>query len=129
MAAFSCNICGQGFDFGECRCDSLPEPSLATKSHGFLSLMAEDIAKSFVSILRVTLGEESYAQVVALNRVELNPDVCHSGDFCDSNMVMDAAFREHGLDPCPDLEEGMSQESVDLWNDAWERAKRRMQEQ
>lgn len=131
MAAFSCNICGQGFDFGECRCDSMPEPLPAAQaplnSREILGLLTEDIAKAFVSILRKTVGEEDYKRIVDMNAVELNPDVCNSGDFCDSNMVMDAAFRQNGLDPCPDVEEGMSQASVDLWNSAWERAKQIMQ--
>jgi hypothetical protein len=38
-------------------------------------------------------------------------------------MVMDAAFREFGVDPLPDLEAGMSEEIVDLWNAAWDYAK------
>ncbi|URA06992.1 hypothetical protein P9A47_gp24 [Xanthomonas phage Elanor] len=83
----------------------------------------EDLANEFLRILKEVLGEEDYAKVVALNSVELNPDVCNSGDFCDSNMVMDAAFRTFGVDPCPDLEEGMTDEVCALWNTAWDRAK------
>ena len=53
----------------------------------------EALAEAFIRLLRETIGDEDYAKVVALNAAELNPDVCASGDFCDSNMVMDAAFK------------------------------------
>lgn len=92
----------------------------------------EQLAEAFVRILRKTLGEEDYAKVVALNAAELNPDVCASGDFCDSNMVMDAAFAEFAIDPSTfgveDEDDGMSQEVCDLWNTAWDRAKVLMQQ-
>lgn len=91
----------------------------------------EALAEAFIRILRETLGDETYAKVVALNAAELNPDVCASGDFCDSNMVMDAAFREFGIDPCEygrvDEDDGMPQEVCDLWNAAWDRGKELMQ--
>lgn len=127
MAAFSCNVCGQGFDFGDCRCDSLPDPQ---PSGGLPSV--EALAEAFVRLLRMNLGQDVYDTVVDLNSRELNPDVCHSGDFCDSNMVMDAAFGELGVDPSSygreDEDDGMPQEVCDLWNNAWDRAKVLMQE-
>jgi len=127
MAAFSCNICGRGFDFGDCSCDSLPdkEPTMAATTLP----EKEALAATFVRILRQTIGDEKYAKVVALNGVELNPDVCHSHDFCDANMVMDAAFHTFGVDPLEygyTEEDGMSQEVCDLWNAAWNRAKELM---
>ncbi|UIS24778.1 hypothetical protein AXL1_21 [Stenotrophomonas phage vB_SmaS-AXL_1] len=125
MAAFSCNVCGQGFDFGDCSCDSLPDPPRGLPGK-------EALALAFVRFLRETLGQDVYDTVVDLNSRELNPDVCHSGDFCDSNMVMDAAFGEFGIDPSTygrvDEDDGMPQEVCDLWNSAWDRAKEIMQE-
>ncbi len=129
MAAFSCNICGSGFDFGDCGCDSIPDKEPTDMTTNTLP-EKEALAKAFVRILRETLGDEDYAKVVALNAAELNPDVCASGDFCDSNMVMDAAFKEFGVDPLEygyTEEDGMSQEVCDLWNSAWDRGKELMQ--
>lgn len=130
MAAFSCNICGRGFDFGDCSCDSIPDKEPTNMTANTLP-EKEALAKAFVRILRETLGDEDYAKVVALNAAELNPDVCASGDFCDSNMVMDAAFKEFGVDQLEygyTEEDGMSQEVCDLWNRAWDRGKELMQE-
>lgn len=129
MAAFSCNICGRGFDLGGCSCDSLPdeEPTMAAVT---TLPEKEALAAAFVRILRQTIGEDKYAEVGALNGVELNPDVCHSHDFCDANMVMDAAFKEFGVDPLEygyTEEDGMSQEVCDLWNAAWDLGKELMQ--
>lgn len=129
MAAFSCNICGRGFDFGDCSCDSIPDKEPTNMTANTLP-EKEALARAFVRILRETLGDEDYAKVVALNAAELNPDVCASGDFCDSNMVMDAAFKEFGVDPLEygyTEEDGMSQEVCDLWNSAWDRGKELMQ--
>lgn len=128
MAAFSCNICGRGFDFGDCSCDSIPDKEPIMNDTKLPTV--EALAEAFVKQLRETLGDEDYAKVVALNAAELNPDVCASGDFCDSNMVMDAAFKEFGVDPLEygyTEEDGMSQEVCDLWNSAWDRGKELMQ--
>ena len=87
------------------------------------------LAGAFVKELREQLTAEQFAEVVALNGVELNPDVCHSHDFCDANMVMDAAFNTFGVDPLEygyTEEDGMSQEVCNLWNAAWNRAKELM---
>ncbi|ATS92241.1 hypothetical protein [Stenotrophomonas phage DLP4] len=123
MAAYSCNICGKGFDFGDCSCDSQPE-----KASRALPTV-EQVAIAFVRILRETVGEEDYAKIVVLNAAELNPDVCNSGDFCDSNMVMDAALKEFGVDPAPEEDDFEMPDDVHvLWNAAWDRAKELMQQ-
>jgi hypothetical protein len=129
MAAFSCNVCGRGFDFGDCSCDSIPDKDSTMNTTAALPSI-EDLAHAFVKELRAVLGDEDYVRVVALNAAELNPDVCASGDFCDSNMVMDAAFKTFGVDPLEygyTEEDGMSQEVCDLWNRAWDRGKELMQ--
>ncbi len=129
MAAFSCNICGQGFDFGDCSCDSIPDKESTDMTTNTLP-EKEALARAFVRILREQLTAEQFAEVVTLNGIKLNPDVCHSHDFCDANMVMDAAFKEFGVDPLEygyTEEDGMSQEVCDLWNSAWDRGKELMQ--
>lgn len=128
MAAFSCNICGRGFDFGDCSCDSIPDKELIMNDTKLPTV--EALAEAFIKQLREDLGPEKFAEVVARNAAELNPDVCHSHDFCDANMVMDAAFEEFGVDPLEygyTEEDGMSQEVCDLWNRAWDRGKELMQ--
>lgn len=45
----------------------------------------------------------------------------NANDYYDANMLMDAAFKEHGL-PTFDKDGHMTQETVDLFNVAWERA-------
>lgn len=89
------------------------------------------LAEAFVAELREQLTAKQFAEVVALNGVELNQDVCHSHDFCDAGMVMDVAFHTFGVDPLEygyTEDGGMSQEVCDLWNAAWNRAKELMQE-
>jgi hypothetical protein len=42
------------------------------------------------------------AQVDAAARRNLaqpDPHICHTHDFCDTNIAMRAAFRRYGLDP------------------------------
>lgn len=129
MAAFSCNICGRGFDFGDCSCDSIPDKESTDMTTNTLP-EKEALAEAFVKQLREQLTAEQFAEVVALNGIELNPDVCHSHDFCDANMVMDAAFKAFGIDPMEygyTEEDGMSQEVCGLWNSAWDRGKELMQ--
>lgn len=51
-----------------------------------------------------------------------NDGICCSGDWCDSNMAMDAAFREFGINPLPPNEDGMPNDINELWNAAWDYA-------
>jgi hypothetical protein len=61
-------------------------------------------------------------QVVAGNRTETNPNLCHSGDFFDSNMVLHEVFMRYGMDVA---DEGGVERWVDLWNKVWNCAKAR----
>lgn len=76
------------------------------------------LADALISRLRDAIGEEKFGKVVAGTH---DPD-----DFCDANMIMDAAFKSLGVDPLPDLEKGMSQAICDRWNAAWDRAIEKM---
>lgn len=60
--------------------------------------------------------------MVAENRTESNPNVCHSGDFCDSNMILHEVFMRYGMDVA---DEGGVDRWGDLWNEIWTRAKAR----
>lgn len=52
------------------------------------------------------------------NAERSNPDVCHSHDYCDANMIMHAA----GIRACGWAEDWDLDEVSILWNDAWELA-------
>jgi hypothetical protein len=64
MASFSCNVCGKGFDFGLCNCDSKPDESDVYHENGYrnrahyLQCLAEDndVELSTVQMLAHLLG-------------------------------------------------------------------------
>ena len=61
-------------------------------------------------------------QVVEGNRTEINKNVCHSGDFCDSNMVLHEVVMRYGMDVA---DEGGAEKWGHLWDAAWNLAKTR----
>lgn len=78
------------------------------------------LAQIFGEKLQEALDDEQLRAAIARNNAEgPHSEVCHSHDFCDANMVMDAAWREmfgQELDPT-------NQAECDIWNDAWAIAK------
>lgn len=86
----------------------------------------EAVAAEFVKVLREQLPPEDFTAVRFINRDEYpDLDVCASHDFCDANMVMDQACRNLGLSDLMDDEESLqNDELLNLWNKAWEIAKR-----
>jgi len=50
------------------------------------------IARVFSALLLLRLGEETMNKIVALNQEEKDPNICHSHDFCDSNVIFALAF-------------------------------------
>lgn len=77
------------------------------------------LAVEFSKTLRAVLSSQEMEQVIARNQEESNPHVCHSHDFCDANMVMDAALGSLGVED-PDVSDPVV---VSLWNQAWHLAK------
>ena len=57
----------------------------------------QSIADTFVRLLREELTPAQFVQMQHRNFGEASTSVCHSHDFCDANMVMLAAFEEHGF--------------------------------
>lgn len=89
-----------------------------------LTMRALPVALAFSRNLRAELTPDQMAQILARNAGEASPIVCHSHDFCDANMPMHDAFVQvMGHDPLPDDDSGMSDDSVAVWNQAWELAK------
>ena len=52
----------------------------------------DSLAIEFCDELRATLTPEKMQDVVSLNAMEADPNVCHSHDFCDANMVLNDVF-------------------------------------
>lgn len=84
------------------------------------------LAAAFSVELRNELSPDGIRDVIDLNKDEKHPDVCHSHDFCDANMVMLAALaRLLGVDQDAVLVGSREpDEQMTLWNDAWGLAKR-----
>jgi len=85
------------------------------------------LAKAFGAIVRESFSRRDFRQILDRNRRETNPGVCHTHDFCDANMLMEAAFIEtmgrEPLLPCDsdgtaETEARQEAECV-LWSDAW----------
>lgn len=82
----------------------------------------DSLANQFSQLLRSTLTPEEMEQVVLRNRAQTHPSVCHSGDFCDSNMVLHEVFMRYGMDVA---DEGGAEKWGPLWDAAWTLAKTR----
>lgn len=90
--------------------------------------LVQAIAQEFGRELRNALSPEDMAEVLARNATQADPQICHSHDFCDANMVMLAAFERLGFTEDDVLPDGSRWPRVadamrSLWNDAWSDAK------
>ena len=70
--------------------------------------------------MRSTLTAEQMEQVVVRNRTESNPNICHSHDFCDSNMILHEVFMRYSMNVA---DEGGAEKWGHLWDAAWSLAK------
>jgi hypothetical protein len=77
---------------------------------------ADILAERFVAVLRDWLTQTEWLDMCIRNEAEHNAHVCHTHDYCDANMAMDAAFREVAR-RAPDIDDDAD---VTLWNKAWE---------
>lgn len=85
----------------------------------------QKISVDFSTVLKQWLSDETMKTIVQLTKNETDPMICHSDDYCDSNMAMYEAFVINGIDPL-ETDDGMSQEHTDLWNEAWDLAKKNL---
>ena len=83
-------------------------------------LLHRKVAKLFCARVKEEIGAENLSKAVALNRTEKDANVCHTHDFCDTNMVMEAACDEAGIPGWADGEDGVR---TAIWNEAWTLAK------
>lgn len=79
----------------------------------------DSMARAFVLGLQQAIGLDDMAQVIQLNKMETDPNICHSHDLCDANMVM-AEAQIQVLGFAPDVQ---SESQTQLWNAAWSSAK------
>jgi len=75
-------------------------------------LTVDQLAREFSRILRDRLTPKQLSHVVALNRSEINPSICHSHDVCDPNQAMIDALESFGIE--------WSTELGELIDAAWE---------
>lgn len=82
----------------------------------------EILAREFSRVLAEYISVESVQNVVKLNKLETNPGVCHSHDFCDANMAMiEAVSNVTGI---PEMDCYITDDSHHVAiNKAWDLAK------
>ncbi|KWN05896.1 hypothetical protein WT83_27835 [Burkholderia territorii] len=80
------------------------------------------IARLFSYEVSTRLSEFQLAAVRKLNRDEKLEYVCHTHDFCDANLLMDAAFVKCGLVEDNDVDV-IGEHLQPVWNAAWDVAK------
>lgn len=98
--------------------NTLIQGETETDWHEIVRFVSERIlAQKFASELRRQIGDEKVGRVIERNVRRGNS--CASHDFCDANMVMDAAWREL-FGASIDLND---ETQCKLWSDAWTRAK------
>lgn len=83
---------------------------------------AKTLALEFSAALRTLLTLEQMQSVILRNDSETQPNICHSHDFCDANVVMHEVFLAHGMDPA---DEGGVDQWGSLWDATWNLAKDR----
>ena len=85
-----------------------------------MQITVQSLALEFSHALRSELSAEEMRVVIQRNRAQLSPNICHSHDFCDANMVLHAVFLQHGMDAA---DEGGMDRWGELWDHAWNMAK------
>jgi hypothetical protein len=93
-----------------------------------MTVHTEQLALAFAVELRQSFSDYQWHEM-RLRNAEIGAGACASHDFCDANMVMDAAFTKvMGVPAFEITDEGDTHHPewhVDIWNAAWAIAKRR----
>lgn len=80
----------------------------------------ENLAREFSERLKQTLSPEELNELVLRNRIEKTPNICHSHDFCDANILLHDVFIRHGMDIA---DEGGRELWGEMWDNTWNLAK------
>lgn len=75
------------------------------------------LAREFCRVLNEWLSPEELAEVNRLNSEEDDRNICHTGDYCDSNQALLDAMEVFGID-------GFDQSLIPLCNATWSIARR-----
>jgi hypothetical protein len=79
----------------------------------------KQLANEFSHVIREWLKPTQVAKVNEINRGNGYTDsICATGNYCDSNMAMDKALSNLGVD------QAAKDSVLELWNDAWSLAKK-----
>lgn len=76
------------------------------------------LAAAFADNVAAYLGPDELAEANRRNAEETRPDVCHTHDFCDANVLMLEAMESQGIEFDPS-----SGPQADFCNAAWRLAK------
>lgn len=87
-----------------------------------MQTLIDTLAREFSEALHAYLTREQMQAVVERSPAETLAGVCHSHDFCGTNVVIYEVSLRHGMDPA--VEGGMNYYSA-LWDQAWNLAKSR----
>lgn len=77
----------------------------------------DKLAEEFIGALKQWLTADEWAEMCAENATEEDNAICHSHDYCDANMAMQAAFESIGIKVDVDDDAQAS-----AWNTAWNKA-------
>lgn len=91
--------------------------------------MVHMVADAFAAEMRDALNPSQWAEMRRLNATpDYQGGCCASHNYCDANVVMDAAMRSTlGWEPLSEEGEDeliMSDLAIDIWNAAWDIAHR-----
>ena len=81
-----------------------------------MSVSIDALAREFSKDLKSVLSSVEMKEVVQKNKAELSPGICHSHDYCDTNMVLHNVFLKHGMDIA---DEGGRERWGEMWDAAW----------
>ncbi len=98
-----------------------------TKTTDYSIETTELVARAFGQKLKSWLSVGELLQVLERNKAEESENICHSHDFCDANMAMEAAFKKVLHHGCRSIQSRATEEQKraddELWNEAWALAK------
>lgn len=82
----------------------------------------DEMGKEFATLVKKECTREEWAEIVRRNAAEENPDICHSHDFMDTNVVMEYYIENILHVTMWDNQGNMKENVMDLWDNIWEHA-------
>ena len=94
---------------------------LSNEDRSMLSRRVDQLADTFINVIRCWLPAETCHKVDQLNRAEVDANICHTHTFIDANQAMEQAYLNMWGEK-PDLS---NEDVMGEWGDAWMLAKAR----